>query len=259
MNKSNFQILAEELEQEVSNLSKEFRVKKQLLEKAPAPDFGKQDYAVSYLDAEDTNLGGIAGLAVGDAANPLAVVMNPAVLSATRGKITPDVDPRVIKYNPYYSTNLATMMGLGIDINTFNRAKEFINMYSTDGEYETVASTDDPEQSTALDWKRLNHAVSNHLAQKTKDKLSQNHLFRGPATSNYEQAVSDSYQRFDLTKRARKVADQTANEILTGKVNKLKGRDVDGYVRQLSQGQKDRMANTWSQNPDQSGKIKLGN
>ena len=71
------------------------------------------------------------------------------------------------------------------------------------------------------------------------------------------QLCSDSYQRFDLTKRARKVADQTANEILTGKVNKLKGRDVDGYVRQLSQGQKNRMANTWNQNPDQSGKIQL--
>lgn len=254
MNKSNFQILAEELEEEVSTMAREFNIKKQLLEKAPPPDFGKVDYATAY-DAEELNLGGIAGLAVGAAANPLAVVMNPNVLSAVKGKILPDADPRITKYQPYYSSNLATMMGLGIDPATFKRAADFMNMYSpTDG---SLAEKDDPEQSTALDWKRLNHAVSNHLAQKAKEKLSQNHLFRGPATSNYEQAVSDSYQRFDLTKRARKVADQTANEILTGKVNKLKGRDVDGYVRQLSQGQKNRMANTWNQNPDQSGKIQL--
>ena len=257
MNKSNFQILAEELEQEVSTLAKEFRVKKQLLEASPAPDFGKQDYAVSYLNADDINLGGVAGLAVGNAANPLAVVLNPAVLAATKGKITPDVDPRVIKYKPYYSTNLATMMGLGLDINTFNRAKEFINMYGGDGEYETVASTDDPEQSTALDWKKLNHAVSNYNSQRVKDELIKSNLFRGDKKNPYEQGVADTYQRFDLTKRARKVANETAQEILTGKISKSRGKEVSAYIRQLSQGQKDRMASSWSQNPDQSGKIQL--
>lgn len=254
MNKSNFQMLSEELEQEVSNLVKEVKIRRQLLEKAPGPDFGKVDYATAY-DADAINDGGLAGLAVGSAANPLAVVMNPAVLAATKGKITPDVDSKVAKYKPYYSTNLATMMGLGIDSATFKRAAEFMNMYSpVDG---GMAEKDDPEQSTALDWKRLNHAVSNHLSQKTKDKLTQSYLFRGPITSNYEQAVSDAYQRFDLTKRARKVADETAQEILSGKTNRSKGKDVSGYIRQLSQGQQDRMANTWSQNPDQSGKIQL--
>lgn len=256
MQKSNFQLLAEELEKEVINLAKDLRVKKQLLEAAPAPGFGgKTDYATAY-NVEAPNVGDIAGFGVGAAANPSAIVMNPAVLSAAKGKIVPDVDPRIVKYQPYYSNNLATMMGLGIDSATFARAAEFMNMYSpVDG---GMAEKDDPEQSVALDWKRLNHAVSNHLSQRTKDKLTQNHLFRGPVTSNYEQGVSDAYQRFDLTKRARKVADETAQEILTGKINRSKGKDVAGYVRQLSQGQKQRMGNIWSQNPDQSGKIKLG-
>lgn len=250
-------MLSEELEQEVSSLAKEIRIKKQLLEAAPNPGFGgKTDYSTVY-NVLQPNVGAIAGFGVGAAANPSAVVMNPAVLAAAKGRILPDVDSRIVKYQPYYSTNLATMMGLGIDTNTFNRAKEFINMYGDDGGYETVASTDDPEQSTALDWKKLNHAVSNHLSQRTKDKLTQNHLFRGPITSNYEQGVSDAYQRFDLTKRARKVADETAQEILSGKTNRLKGKEVGAYIRQLSQGQQNRMANTWSQNPDQSGKIQL--
>jgi len=258
MNKSNFQLLAEELEKEISTLTKEVRVKQQLLESAPAPGFGgKTDYSTSY-DVLQPNVGDIAGFGVGPSANPSAIVMNPAVLAAIKGKITPDVDPRVVKYRPYYSNNLATMMGLGLDMNTFNRAKEFINMYSNDGEYETVASTDDPEQKAAIDWKKLNNAVSNFNSQKVKNTLSQNHIFRGAVTSNYEQGVNDNYQRFDLTKRARKVANETAQEILTGKISKSRGKEVSAYIRQLSQGQKDRMANSWNQNPDQSGKIKFG-
>lgn len=248
-------MLSEELEQEVKGLLNKVCTKKQLLEKAPGPDFGKIDYATTY-DVDAINDGGVAGLAVGPAANPLAIVMNPALISAAKGKILPDADPRVVKYKPYYSNNLATMMGLGIDQATFQRAREFMNMYSpTDG---GLAEKDDPEQSIVLDWKRLNNAVSNHLSQRTKDKLAQNHLFRGTSNSNYEQAFSDAYQRFDLTKRAKKVADQTAAEILTGKINKSKGKDVSGYVRKLSQDQKARMGNIWSQGPDQSGKIKLG-
>lgn len=255
MNKSNFQMLSEELEQEVSNLVKEVKIRRQLLEKAPGPDFGKVDYATVY-DADAINDGGLAGLAVGPAANPLAVVMNPAVLAATKGKITPDVDSKVAKYKPYYSTNLATMMGLGIDSATFNRAKEFIAMYSNDGEYETVASTDDPEQSTALDWKKLNRAVSNYNSQKVKDELIKSNLFRGDKTNPYEQGVADTYQRFYLGKKAQKAVEDTVKNIL-GKPTRSKGKDVAGYVKKLSQDQKARMGNIWSQNPDQSGKIQL--
>lgn len=248
-------MLSEELEQEISDLTKEISIRKNLLEKAPGPGFGgKVDYSAVY-DPLQPNTGDIAGFGVGAAANPSAVVMNPAVLAAAKGKILPDVDPRIVKYQPYYSSNLATMMGLGIDQATFNRAAEFMNMYSpVDG---GMAEKDDPEQSMALDWKRLNGAVSNHLSQKTKDRLTQNHLFRGPITSNYEQGVSDAYQRFDLTKRARKVADETAQEILSGKTSRSKGKEVGAYIRQLSQGQQDRMTNTWNQNPDQSGKIQF--
>jgi hypothetical protein len=254
MNKSNFQLLSEDLEKEVLDLQKEIKNKKQLLEKAPDPSFGKADYSADYSVLQP-NIGGFAGFGVGDAANPSAIVMNPNVLAAAKGKILPDADPRVVKYQPYYSNNLATMMGLGVDMATFARAKEFMNMYSpVDG---GVAEKDDPEQSVALDWKRLNNAVSAHSTQRIKEKLSQNHLFNGNGSDPYSQGVPDTYQRFVVGKKAQKAVEDTVTNIL-GKPSKSRGKDVTGYVRQLSQGQKERMGSMWSQNPDQSGKIKLG-
>lgn len=257
MNKSNFQLLAEELEEEILELSKELKIKKQLLEASPSPPPPKVDFP-DFYDPSTPNKGGYAGLAVGPAANTAAVVLNPALISATKGKILPDVDPRVVKYKPYYSNNLATMMGLGLDMNTFNRAKEFINQYSSkDGALSTgVTEKDDPEESVALDWKRLNNAVSNFTGQKTKELLSKNYLFKGPANSNYEQGLSDKYQVFVPGKKARKIADETANYIL-GKPNKSKGKNVEEMVRKLSSNQMNRFSSTWTQNSDQSGKINI--
>jgi len=147
------------------------------------------------------------------------------------------------------------MMGLGIDQSTFQRAKEFMNMYSpVDG---GVVEKDDPEQSTALDWKRLNQAVSIHNSQRIKETLAKNHVFSGNATDPYSQGVPDTYQRFVLGKKAQKAAEEAASHIL-GKPTKSKGKEVSGYVRQLSQAQKERMGSMWSQGSDQSGKIKLG-
>jgi hypothetical protein len=141
MNKSNFQLLSEELEKEVMVFQKEIKNKKQLLEKAPDPSFGKEDYS-TVINIEQPNVGGLAGFGVGAAANASAIVMNPNVLAAAKGRILADADPRVVKYQPYYSNNLATMMGLGVDMATFARAKEFMNMYSpVDG---GVAEKDDP-------------------------------------------------------------------------------------------------------------------
>lgn len=257
MQKSNFQMLSEELEQEVGSLLNEVNSKKKLLEAAPPPTFGgkESDYPTVF-NALQPNVGNVAGFGVGAAANPSAVVLNPGVLSAAKGRILPDADPRVVKYQPYYSNNLATMMGLGIDQATFQRAKEFINLYSpVDGS--GVVEKDDPEQSVALDWKRLNKAVSLYNSQRVKEKLAQNNLFNGNVSDPYSQGVPDTYQRFVLGKRAQKAVEDTVTNIL-GKPSKSKGKEVTGYVRQLSQGQKQRMGNMWSQNPDQSGKIKLG-
>lgn len=255
MNKSNFQLLAEELEQEVIYLAKEIQSKKNLLEKAPDPVPSQESLPPypSNPNVVPPNQGFVAGTY---GVNADTIVQNPNVLASVKGQIFKDADPRVVKYKPYYSDNLATMMGFGIDKASFDRAKTFINQYAPpDG---GVAEKDDPEQTTALDWKRLNNAVSNYNTQKTKDTLINSYLFRGNVTDQYAQGVADGYQRFDLTKRAKKVADETAQEILTGKSSRAKGKDVAGYIRQLSQGQKERMGNIWSQNPDQSGKIKFG-
>lgn len=247
-------MLSEELEQEVSNLVKEVRVRKQLLEKAPDATPGSESLPPypSNPNVVPANAGFIAGTY---GVNADTIVQNPNVFAAVKGQLNPYSDPRVTKYKPYYSDNLATMMGFGIDSATFQKAKEFINMYSPDGQ--TDFETDDPEESPAIKWQNLNRAVSNFNSQRTKDVLSKNHLFRGDVTNPYEQGVSDTYQRFNLGKKAQKTVEDTVTNIL-GKPTKSKGKDVSGYVRKLSQDQKARMGNIWSQGPDQSGKIKLG-
>lgn len=256
MNKSNFQMLSEELEQEVSNLVKEVKIRRQLLEKAPGATPGAESLPPfpSNPNVVPANAGFIAGTY---GVNADTVVQNPNVLAAVKGVVTRDADRRVARYKPYYSDNLATMMGFGIDSASFQKAKEFISMYSPDEMEGTVAEKDDPEESTALDWKKLNRAVSNYNSQRVKDELIKGNLFRGDKTNPYEQGVADTYQRFYLGKKAQKAVEDTVTNIL-GKPSRSRGKDVSGYIRQLSQGQKDRMANTWSQNPDQSGKIKFG-
>lgn len=256
MNKSNFQMLSEELEQEVSNLVKEVKIRKQLLEKAPGPTVGDEGIPPypSNPNVVPTNAGYIAGTY---GVNADTIVQNPNVLASVKGVITRDADRRVARYKPYYSDNLATMMGFGIDQASFQRAKEFINMYSQDEADGSVPEKDDPEQSTALDWKKLNRAVSNYNSQRVKDELIKSNLFRGDKTNPYEQGVADTYQRFYLGKKAQKAVEDTVTNIL-GKPGRSKGKDVAGYVRKLSQDQQARMQNIWSQGPDQSGKIRLG-
>lgn len=258
MNKSNFQILSEELEQEVSNLVKEVKIRKQLLEKAPGPTVGDEGIPPypSNPDVVPTNAGYIAGTY---GVNADTIVQNPNIYDAVKGQRGPYSDPRITKFKPYYSDNLATMMGFGIDSGTFQKAKEFIKMYSPDGgmDFDPDSSTDDPEQSPAIKWQNLNRAVSNFNSQRTKDILSKNHLFRGDVTNPYEQGVADTYQRFNLGKKAQKAVEDTVTNIL-GKPSRAKGKDVAGYVRKLSQDQQARMQNIWSQGPDQSGKIRLG-
>lgn len=256
MNKSNFQLLAEELENEIAELTKEVRIRQQLLEKAPplVPSF---DY-LSTIDSTSPNKGTIAGFGVGAAANQAAIVLNPNVLAAAKGRILADADPRVVKYKPYYSNNIGNMMGFGLDQKSFERARDFIKQYSPpDGG--GVVEKDDPEESVALDWKKLNNAVSNYNSQKVKDVLSRNHLFKGDAaTSNYEQGLSDQYQVFTLGKRAKKAVDDTVNHIL-GKPKKSKGKQVSGYVRKMSESQEKSFNDRWTQNPDPANIIKFGN
>lgn len=257
MNKSNFQLLAEELEKEIVELKKEVGIRQQLLEKSPTPGITPVEYITDY-DAVSPNKGTVAGLGVGAAANPTAVVLNPALISAAKGRILPDTDSRVVKYKPYYSNNVGNLMGFGLDQKSFERARDFIKQYSPpDGG--GVVEKDDPEESIALDWKKLNNAVSNYNSQKVKDVLSRNHLFKGDAaTSNYEQGLSDQYQVFTLGKRAKKAVDDTVNHIL-GKPKKSKGKQVSGYVRKMSESQEKSFNDRWTQNPDPANIIKFGN
>jgi hypothetical protein len=254
MQKSNFQLLAEELNQEIQDLDREIKIRRTLLEKAPGAEVGKEGIAPypSNPNVVPTNAGFIAGTY---GVNADAIVQNPNVLAATKGRITPDADTRVRRYKPAYSNNLATMMGLGIDDASFNRAKEFIKQYGDPADPDGVAETDDPEESKALSWKKLNHAVSRYQSQKVKDALSRNHLFRGPNGSNYEQALPDTYQRFVLGKKAQKSVEDVVGAI-SGKEPKARGRQVKSYLNKIKGTQSQRMNDLWSQPADQAGKFK---
>lgn len=256
MQKSNFQLLAEELTEEIKQLNREVNIRRSLLEKAPTPvptpEGGKIPNFPSNPNIVPANIGAVAGTY---GVNADTIVQNKNVLDAVKGKIFPGADPRIVKFKPYTSNNLATMMGLGIDDASFNRAKEFIRQYGDPNDVDGVAETDDPEQSTALSWKKLNHAVSRYNSMKTKDQLTKNHLFRGSNSSNYEQALPDTYQRFFLGKNARKTVEDTVQNIL-GKPSK--GKQVMGYLNKINGVQTQRMNDIWNQNPDLSGKIKFG-
>lgn len=254
MQKSNYQLLAEELTNEINQLGREIHIRRHLLEAAPSPTpsaEGTPPYP-SNPNVVPDNAGFIAGTY---GVNADAIVQNPNVLAAVKGKITPDADPRVRRFKPYTSNNLATMMGLGIDDVSFSRAKEFIRQYGDPNDVDGVAETDDPEESKALSWKKLNHAVSRYNSMKVKDELSRNHLFRGLNGSNYEQALPDTYQRFTVGKKAQKTVKDTVENIL-GKPSK--GKQVMGYLSKIQGAQAQRMNDIWNGNPDQSNKIKFG-
>jgi hypothetical protein len=254
MQKSNFQLLAEELNQEIQDLDREIKIRRTLLEKAPGPSLSVEAIPAwtGTPDILPTNSGFIAGTY---GMNADTVVRNPNVLAATKGKITPDADPRVKRYKPAYSNNLATMMGLGIDDASFNRAKEFIKQYGDPNQVDRFEDTDDPEQSSSLSWKKLNNAVSRYQSQKVKDALSRNHLFRGPNGSNYEQALPDTYQRFVLGKKAQKAVEDVVGAI-SGKEPKARGKQVKSFLNRIKGTQSQRMNDRWSQPADQAGKFK---
>ena len=260
MQKSNFQLLAEELTNEINQLDREIRIRRHLLEAAPGPtpvpDGGKVPPYPANPNVVPTNAGFIAGTY---GVNADTIVQNPNVLAGVKGRITLDADPRVIKFKPYTSNNLATMMGLGIDDASFGRAKEFIKQYGDPNDVDGVAETDDPEESKALSWKKLNHAVSRFTTMKVKDQLNRNHLFRGPNGSNYEQALPDTYNLYSLGKKAQRVVKDTVDAI-NGKAPKSsqKGKQVQNYISRITGPQSDRMSAMWSQNADQSNRIKFG-
>lgn len=183
----------------------------------------------SYVaDTDNVNIGKIAGLAVGDAANPLAVIQNPNVVYAflkDKGvidKVPYDVDSEIVSYKPHYSNNLGAMMGLGLDDKKFQELKDLVSDDNDEGsddsdddEIERFAETDDPEQSDYLSWQELNKAVSNYFFQNTKNLLKNNYLFNGGSKDQYQQSLSPEYDLNSKNKtNASKIIQQTALNIM---------------------------------------------
>lgn len=254
-NKSNFQLLAENLSDEIKNLKREISFKKFLLEYSGIPnvDGMVDEYATTQAGAL-SNTGKIAGLGVGAAANASAIVANPRVVvqSLSLKGAEPFVisEPNIqggIRTGKPIVQNLGFGMGLGYDQQTFNNTLNFIRQYSTVDSAMSDAETDDPEQSTYINWKTMNSAVHNYQSQRIKDQLARAGMFNGSITDPYSQGLADTYNlNLMLPGKLRKVVDDTANSILGKQTSK--GKQVNGYVRNLSRGEFDRFANTWSQN-----------
>lgn len=253
---SNYQLLAENLATDINDLQKRINFKKYLLEYAAGniPQLG-DDYATSAEEAL-SNSGKYAGLGVGAAANPSAVVANPRVVVQSLGLKgaepfvigKPNITGGITTKEPI-TRNIGFGMGFGYDDNTFKATVDFVNRYASTENTMGDAETDDPEQATYLNWRRMNSAVHNYQSQRIKDQLTRAGIFNGNVTDPYAEGLSDKYNlNLYLPRGLRKIVDDTANSIL-GKAGSSKGKQVNGYVRNLSRGEFNRFANTWSQNP----------
>lgn len=254
-NKSNFQLLAENLSDDIKNLKKEISFKKYLLEYSSIGNIdGMVDEYATTQSGALSNSGKVAGLGVGDAANASAIVANPRVV--VQSLALKGAEPFVISQPNIrggfetakpITQNIGFGMGLGYDPQTFTNTVNFVRQYSTIDSAMNDAETDDPEQATYLNWQRMNSAVHNYQSQKIKDQLTRAGMFNGSITDPYSQGLSDAYNlNLMLPGKLRRVVDDTSKSILGQQP--LKGKNVSGYVRNLSRGEFNRFANTWSQN-----------
>lgn len=244
-NKSYFQQLSENLQEEVNQL------KKLILEKSAFQPPTEIDYPATY-DPNNPNKGGYAGLGVGAAANPTMIVANPKVIAQNIGLGT--MLDKVVG-DSFTKTNLPTTvplasnvgygLGLGYDKNTFTNTAKFVNQFGS--QVLDDSQLDDPEQSRYINWKRMNDAVQNYHSQRVKQNLSKGYLFKGDVSRDgYEQGIPDTYNRnVFIPKNVKKVVDDTTNAIL-GKNKSFKGKNVSGYVKNMSGPEFQRFQNTWS-------------
>lgn len=233
MNKSNFQLLAEELEQEINILSKEITMKKRMLtEKAPGPTPSAEGIPPfpSNPNVVPANAGFIAGTY---GVNGDVVAKNPNVISAgKKGRgfrdPTPGSDPRTAPYKPHYSNNFGSMLGFGVDDNTFSRTRDFIKQYNITSD--ALADTDDPAEEVSVSWQKLNNAVSNYNAQRIKDELVKAGLFRQANNqAAFPNALGDQYNVFIPDLALRKKLEDHAKEVM----GLSRGREVNSKLAQI--------------------------
>lgn len=257
MQKSYYQQLFENLSQEVSTLKKQINNKKMLLEYAGGPNVnpGESVYPATY-DPKQPNVGGIAGLAVGAAANPAAVIQNPAVIQQYLG-VDDSVMPSIYGTSSKLSgvgvihsagPNAGFGMGLGVKPDIMKNIRQFMANNGINSAMVDDAATDDPDGPKYTPWQQMNQAVSNYSLKKAKESLKPWGLYNGDIDHNqYPEALSDKFNVFlpDLSRRKRAEIDKVSQQIAGKPVKASKGKSVDARVRQMTGAQMNRFKSIW--------------
>lgn len=257
MQKSYYQQLFENLSTEVGSLKKQINSKKMLLEYYGGGGVmpGDTTYPATY-DPLKPNTGNIAGFGVGAAANPSAIVQNPAVIQQYLG-VGDSVMANIYGANSILKgvgvihssgQNAGFGMGLGVKPEIMRNVKQFLAMNGVNSKTVDDAATDDPEDPQYTPWQQMNQAVSNYSLKKAKEALKPWGLYNGDIDHNqYPEALSDKFNVFlpDLSRRKRSEIDRVSQQIAGKPVKASKGKSVDARVRQMTGAQMNRFKSIW--------------
>jgi hypothetical protein len=257
MSKLYYQQLFENLSEEVSSLKKQINNKKMLLEYFGGGGVMPDDTAYpSVYNPKEPNTGGVAGFGVGAAANPTAIVQNPAVIQQYLG-VDDGVMANILGSKTMLKgvgvihnsgQNAGFGMGLGVKPEIMKNIKQFLSMHGVDSKIVDDASTDDPDGPKFTPWQEMNQAVSNYSLKKAKEALKPWGLYNGDIDHNqYPEALSDKYNVFlaDLSRRKRSEIDRVSQQIAGKPVKASKGKSVDARVRQMTGAQMNRFKSIW--------------
>jgi hypothetical protein len=223
----------------------------------PNVEPGDTVYAATY-NPKQPNVGGVAGLAVGGAANAAAVIQNPAVIRQYLG-VGDSVMANIFGANSILKgvgvihssgQNAGFGMGLGVRPDIMRDARQFMASNGVNSAIVDYASTDDPEDPQYTPWQQMNQAVSNYSLKKAKEALKPWGLYNGDIDHNqYPEALSDKYNVFlaDLSRRKRSEIEKVSQQIAGKPVKASKGKSVDARVRQMTGAQMNRFKSIWEQ------------
>jgi hypothetical protein len=257
MQKSYYQQLFENLYTEVSSLKKQINSKKMLLEYFGGGGSVPNDTTYpSVYDPKNPNTGNVAGFGVGAAANPAAIVQNPAVIQQYLG-VDDGVMANIFGASSMLkgvgvihssAQNAGFGMGLGVRPEIMKNVKQFLSLNGVDSKIVDDASADDPDEPKFTPWQEMNQAVSNYSLKKAKEALKPWGLYNGDIDHNqYPEALSDKFNVFlpDLSRRKRSEIDKVSQQIAGKPVKASKGKSVDARVRQMTGAQMNRFKSIW--------------
>lgn len=248
--KSNYQILNEKLEKEVTELFYKVQQQNALIESSGigVGDGGIDPGYNGSIAASLQNKGYITGLAGG---NSDAIVANPPIIDKTAKTLKGEMKPGMFGFDsapqkPMTANNIGLGMGLALGDQEFAATRDFVRQYSKSYEMDPTQQFD-PEDVGYISWKTVNSAVSARENERLQSAL-QNAGLKAQTVTGYGQALDDTYNlNLYMPKGAKKAVDNATNSIM-GKASKSKGKEVNGYVRKLSNPEFNRFSNTWTSN-----------